>query len=42
MAVVSFFHWYDSGAVPDAATVKLAGDPGLAVTFTGWVVIEGA
>ena len=35
-------HWYVSGAVPVATTLKLAVEPVPAVTATGCVVITGA
>ena len=35
-------HWYASGAVPVAATVKVAVAPAVTVAFAGCVVIDGA
>ena len=35
-------HWYDSGAVPEAETLKVTGEPALTVWLAGCVVIVGA
>jgi hypothetical protein len=42
MSVPLRCHWYESGAVPLAATVNVAGRPALTVWFVGCVVIVGA
>ncbi len=42
MAVPFFFHWYVNGAVPEAATEKVAGWPAVTVSDVGCVVIDGA
>ena len=41
-ATPSFRHWYVSGAVPVAVTLKLAAWPAVTVLATGWTVIAGA
>ena len=35
-------HWYESGGVPLAATVKVADPPAETVRLDGWVVMLGA
>src|SRR5262249_41621472 len=35
-------HWYESGAVPDAVTAKVAGVPTLTVRLAGCTVMVGA
>ena len=35
-------HWYNSGAVPEAVTEKVAEFGCVTVTFAGWTLIEGA
>ena len=42
MAVPFFRHWYPSGAVPVAATEKVAFCPVVTSWLTGCVVIDGA
>ena len=36
-----FRHWNESGAVPEAWTVKVAWAPAQSVWFWGWSVISG-
>src|SRR5437016_6705889 len=40
MAVPVFCHWYLTGAVPVATTVKVAVGPTVKASLAGWVVIE--
>jgi hypothetical protein len=42
MAVPFFRHWYPSGAVPVAATEKVAFCPVVTFWLTGWAVMDGA
>src|SRR5574341_215189 len=42
MSVPFLCHWYWSGAVPEATTLKVAVCPAVTVWSAGWVVIAGA
>ena len=42
MSAPFFFHWYASGAVPEAPTEKLAAAPSHSVAPAGCVLIAGA